>query len=318
VSELSPAERLEREPELFELDEAIAILAYGRTRRELRFRTTANLSHAPSAIVQADPDGLTLATFGLLGPGGALPLYLTATVAAEHRKRSGALHDFIDMLGGRFVALWAEAGIKYRPTSNPLPAGHALTAAIGLLTRGLETRTGVPLSALLFHAGNLSAQTRSAERLTAMLEAEVDGPVELVEFAGGWMRLPETERTRLGSGEGGETGRGQHATLGAGAALGEQTWDPTAGFIVSVGPLRRAAFESLLPGQPEYQRLVALLRLAVGLDTSFVLNPILDRRDMTGLHLWSSPNGPRLGWSSWLTTLRPGQIDGRESMLPAR
>ncbi|MFT8246346.1 type VI secretion system baseplate subunit TssG [Roseomonas sp. BN140053] len=318
--EPSPRDRLARTPGRFDLDQGIAVAAHGVDARDLHYRTSARLAHAEGAIVQADPAArtLTLATFGLIGPGGVLPRHHTATVATELRKRSAALHAFLDMLGGRFAGLWAKAGAKYRPTRDPQPAERALSAALGLGTPHLTERAGAPEPALLFHAGNLSARTRSAERLRAMLEEEAGGAVELVEFAGGWLRLPEEERTRLG-GRGRRGGvPGQHSALGQGAVLGGQVWDAQSRFIVRIGPLPREAFEALLPGTPGHARLLALCRLHVGLDTGFALNPVLAREDVPALRLGAAAAGARLGWSSWLTRPTPRRRDGTEPIFDAR
>ena len=171
---LSPVERLRREPARFDLDQAamVALLAAGLPRgepEELRLRTGTRLSMAGGAILAARPvEGeLTLGTFGLTGAGGALPRHHSAMVAAEQRKRSMALHAFLDMLGRRTTGLYVKAGAKYRPTRNPEPTERALSAAIGMATPHLADRLRLPKQALLYHAGNLAARSRSGERLRA-------------------------------------------------------------------------------------------------------------------------------------------------------
>lgn len=318
----SPQRALRETPERFDVDQAVAVAAHGRPVRALRFRTSARLAHAEAAVSQADPDTgtLVLQTFGLIGPGGVLPRHHTATVAAELRKRSAALHAFLDLLGGRFAAMWFLSGAKYRPTRDPTVAERALAAAVGLGTPGLVERSGLPLPAALFHAGNLAARSRSGERLRAMLEEECGATTRLREFAGGWLRLPETEQTRLGGGSPRE--RGQHAVLGGGAVLGAQVWDAQSRFVVRVGPLSRSEFEALLPGTPRHRRLVGLARLSVGLDTAFALNPVLAGAEVPPLPLLGTPRpaepAARLGWSSWLTAPAPRTTDAAEALFDAR
>nr|WP_255575231.1 type VI secretion system baseplate subunit TssG [Caldovatus aquaticus] len=308
-----------REPTRFALDQAADIAARvahgadGADPLALRFRSWPRLGLAAGEVVQARPESgeLTVAAFGLIGPGGVLPRHVTATVAAELRKRSHALHAFLDLNARRLLGLYVKAGAKYRPTRNPEPAEKVLAAAIGMGTPGLAGRIAPPLPTLLFHAGNLAARTRSAERLRAMLEEETGGRVEIEEFAGGWVRLPETEQTRLG---GGRTGR--HAALGRGAAAGSQVWDPQARFIIRIGPLRRAEFEALLPGTPRHRVLVDLARLFVGLDTGFALNLVLAKEEIPPLALGGAE--ARLGQSSWLCGAAPRARDGTEPMFEAR
>jgi len=315
---LSPVERLRREPARFDFDQAamVALLAAGLPRgepEELRLRTGTRLSTAGGAILAARPvEGeLTLGTFGLTGAGGALPRHHSAMVATEQRKRSMALHAFLDMLGRRTTGLYVKAGAKYRPTRNPEPTERALSAAIGMATPHLADRLRLPKQALLYHAGNLAARSRSAERLRAMLEAETGRRVEIEEFAGGFIRLPESEQTRLPKGRDAP----QHAALGVSAAAGAQVWDPQARLIIRFGPLGRDEFDSLLPGTPAWLRITQLARLFVGPDTSFAVNLVLRADEVPAAGLAA---GARLGWTSWMGASRPRRKDAREALFEPR
>jgi len=308
----SALDRLQREPARFSLDRAAEVLAPTLDPTEIRWRTPARLG-APGGEVAAPkpatanslPEIIT-PTFGLIGPGGVLPRHYTALVAAEARKRSTALHQFLDLLARRFTGLFVKAGAKYRPTRNALPAERVLAAAAGLGTPHLVARLATPLPALLFHAGTLAARSRSAERLRGMLGEEIGGAVEIVEFTGGWIRLPPSEQTRIGA-------RGRHAGLGVDAALGAEAWDPAARFLIRLGPLSLKRFEALLPGAPLHGRLVELTRLHVGLEQDFAFNPVLAADQVPALRLGAG--GGRLGWTSWLTAPRPRRADAADAML---
>lgn len=302
----SPREWLAATPGRFSLDQAVAVAAPGGDPLALRYRTVARLGFPAGEVVGFRPEqrALVVSSFGLIGPGGVLPRHQTAMVAAELRKRSRALHHFMDMLATRFTGLYVAAGAKYRPTSDPAPAERALAAAAGLATPGLLERTGLPRATALYHAGHLSARSRSAERLAAMLEEETGSTVRLEEFTGGWVRLPPAERTRLAGGRRGALPEGQHARLGEGAVLGVQSWDAQSRFVVRIGPVGRRDFEALLPGQALHARVVALTRLFVGLDTGFAIAPALEAGAIGRLAL--GPAGGRLGWSTWLG-LPPGR-----------
>ena len=235
---------------------------------------------------------------------------LTA-IAVTTSKRSTALHAFLDMLARRSVGLYAKAGAKYRPTRNAEPTARALLAAIGMGTPHHEGRMKVPPEDLLFHAGNLASRTRSAERLRAMLEAETGRRVEIEEFAGGYIRLPATEQTRMPRGR----GPVQHAALGVSAVAGAQVWDPHARFIIRFGPLTRQEFEALLPGTPAWLTVTQLARLFVGPDTSFAVNLVLKKEEVPPAR---TGGGARLGWSSWSGTSRPRTADARDAVFEPR
>jgi type VI secretion system protein ImpH len=306
----SPLDRLTSTPELFDLDQAAHVIAPGTDPVELPFASLARLNLPLAEVARAEPAARSLATplFGLIGPGGVLPRHYTATTAAEVRRRSRALQRFMELLARRFTGMWVRAGAKYRPTRDAAPTERALDALIGMGTPGLAGRLPVPAPSLRYHAGHLAHRTRSTARLAAMLAEETGAVVEIVEFAGGWLRLPVAEQTRLGR---------AHAALGADAAAGAQIWDPQARFIIRVGPLDAAGFARLLPGQPLFERLCDLTRLFVGPEMEFVINPLLHAQAVPAARLapGQAGGGTRLGYTSWIGASRPRRTPGREAML---
>ncbi len=311
---MTPLERLRREPARFSLDQAAAVVAPGADPVGISFRTVSKLG-APGGEVtmlrQSDTD-LVTPTFGLIGPGGVLPRHYTAWVEGETRQRSTAMHAFLDMLGRRFTGLYVKAGAKYRPTRNARQAEQVLAAAIGLGTPHLASALGTPLQAMLFHAGGLSSRTRSAERLRGMLSEETGGEVRIIEFAGGWIRLPQAEQSRLSA----AGVPGCHTQLGIDAAVGLQVWDASARFLVNLGPLSLTAFKALLPGAALHARLVELTRLQVGLEEEFAFNPVLAGPEVPALQLGGLGTGTaQLGWTSWLTAPRPRTQPAADAVL---
>ena len=290
----SPMATLAAHPDRFDLDQAAFVVARGRDPVELPFASVPRLALPLAEVTSVNVETGALASplFGLIGAGGSLPRHYTATAGAELRKRSLALHAFLDLLARRFTGMWVKAGAKYRPTRDPAPTERALDALIGMGTPGLTDRLAVPGESLRFHAGHLAARTRSAERLRALLAEEAGSAVEIVEFAGGWLRLPPTEQSRLGQ---------AHFRLGVDAAVGAQVWDPQARFIIRLGPLDAATFARLLPGHPLFERLCGLTRLFVGPEQDFVINPIL----AAGAVPAARAGEGRLGLTSWMSPSRP-------------
>ncbi|BDG73391.1 type VI secretion system baseplate subunit TssG [Roseomonas fluvialis] len=318
LAPVSPLDRLKREPARFDLDQAVAVTlqASGGKPTEpeaLNLRSQARLAMPAGAVLQAKPEEgeLTLGTFGLVGAGGVLPRHHTAMVATEQRKRSLALHAFLDMVARRTVGLFPKAGAKYRPTRNPQPTTDALSATIGMATGHLDGRMRVQRDDLLYHAGNLASRTRSAERLRAMLQAETGRRVEIEEFAGGYIRLPESEQTRMPRGRAAP----QHCALGVSATAGAQVWDAQARFIIRFGPLTRPEFDALLPGTPAWQRITQLARLFVGQDTSFAVNLVLRPEEVPVAQVGG---GAQLGWSTWSGTSRPRRTAARDALFEPR
>jgi type VI secretion system protein ImpH len=316
LAALSPLERLEREPTRFSLDQAAAVIAPGCDPTEISFGTRANLGAPAGEVIEARPDSreLTTPTFGLIGAGGVLPRHYTALIDTEARKRSTALHRFVDMLARRFTGLYIKAGAKYKPLRDPKTTEQVLAAVAGLGTPNLTSALTTQLPAVLYYAGVLAARTRSAERLRGMLAEETGNDVSLVEFVGGWVRLPPGEQSRLAAP--GEPGR--HVQLGVDATAGSQVWDPSSRFLVRLGPLTLTSFEALLPGAALHGRLVELVRLHVGLEQDFAFNPVLAASEVPPLRLGASGLGAaRLSWSSWLTSPLPRTAAATEATLRA-
>jgi type VI secretion system protein ImpH len=200
--------------------------------------------------------------------------------------------------------MWVRAGAKYRPARDPVPAERALDAAIGMGTPGLAERIAVPPPSLRYHAGHLAARSRSAERLRAMLAEEAGSEVEIIEFAGGWLRLPASEQSRIGV---------IHGRLGVDAAVGAQVWDSQARFIIRLGPLGAEDFERLLPGKPLFERLCGLTRLFVGPEQDFVINPILAAAAVPAARI--GPGGGRLGLTAWMGRSTPRRAPAADAFL---
>jgi len=302
----SPMATLAAHPERFDMDQAVFVIARGRDPVELPYATVPRLGLPLAEVTAADPatGQITSPLFGLIGPGGTLPRHFTATTGGEVRRRSRALQAFLDMLARRFTGMWIRAGAKYRPTRDPKPTETALDALIGMGTPSLVGRVAVPLPSLRFHAGHLAARTRSAERLRALLAEETGSAVEIVEFAGGWLRLPPSEQSRMGL---------AHYRLGVDAAIGAQVWDPQARFIIRLGPLDAARFAELLPGRPLFERLCGLTRLFVGPEQDFVLNPVLAADAVPATKLGAG--GGRLGLTSWIGQPRPRRKPASDAFL---
>ena len=302
----SPIATLAAHPERFDLDQAAFVIARGRDAVSLPYTTTPRLGLPLAEVTSADPKTGNLASplFGLIGPGGSLPRHYTATTGAELRRRSRALHAFLDMLARRFTGMWVRAGAKYRPARDPVPAERALDAVIGMGTPNLAPRIAVPAPSLRYHAGHLAARTRSAERLRAMLAEEAGSEVEIVEFAGGWLRLPPSEQSRIGV---------VHGRLGMDAAVGAQVWDSQARFIIRLGPLSAAEFERLLPGRPLFERLCGLTRLFVGPEQDFALNPILAAHAVPAAR--AGEGGGRLGLTAWMAQPAPRRRPAADALL---
>ena len=306
------------EPRHFRFDAAVRILfrAAGSAdpAEAVRFRSAPGFAYPAAEVVavEAPTDGsapqLTTAAIGLTGAAGVLPRLYTEVLTQTLRGRSRALHEFLDLLSHRVVAMFAGAGIKYRLNRSAEAAvttGHpeddrvaeALLAFGGFATPHLVPRLAVGVEPLLHYSGFFAGRPRSAERLTALVSDWLGRKVEVVQFAGAWLPLPPDQCTSLA--------RGRHPgawnRLGVDAAAGVRAWDPQARIILRIGPLDYRSFAALLPDHSGLQRLVSLVRAFLGYEIGFAVNPVLAGPEVPPLRLDRDADpAPRLGWNTWM------------------
>jgi type VI secretion system protein ImpH len=333
VKPASPLERLATEPQRFGFDAAIRVLLQAARTADpgdiVRFRSVTGLAYPPADILGLHPRGegippdMVVSVMGLTGPSGVLPRGYTETLNATLRSRSAALHDFLDMLSHRMVALFARAATKYRPSriaeagglsgKNPSwkegdPFGFALLSLTGYGTAQLAPRMAAGAPPLMHYAGSFASHPRSADRLQALVSDWLGQKVEVRQFVGAWLKLPPDQQTRLsGRGIAGQFDRLGFAPGGAkdgareDASIGVRAWDVQAGVVLRIGPLARGRFNELLPDRPLLGQLVALVRAYLGFATGFAINLVVAAPEVPPLQLRADADpAPRLGWNSWL------------------
>lgn len=321
------------EPSRFTFDAAVAIMmrasGEGRPGDAIRFQASVGLGFVPSDVLSVERDGrgfqATTGFLGLTGPGGVLARPYTELVNVEHRRRSGALGQFLDAVAQRPIAHFAAAGIKYRP-HRAVDAAAIATGADGAPRDGLRdillAIAGYPAEAdakrlaigpdpLMFYAGAFGAYPRSADQLGSILSDWLGHAVSVEQFAGCWLALGSSQMSRLGSGP-----LGQFSQLGVDAAAGARAWDIQSRIVIHIGPLGLAAFEALMPGQAALARLVSLARAYVSPDIAVAVNPVLAADAVPPVAL-TAASPTRLGWNVWLPTSGKRQRDAADAVFEA-
>lgn len=327
-------DRVRQEPRRFRFDALVRVLlrrARATDPAEVaRFRAPPGLAYPPAEVIgleEGTPPRVTVGMMGLVGPMGVLPRMYAEVAAAALRQRSRALHEFLDMLGHRMVAAFAQGGVKYRLARStevselaeprrPEAVGQALLSLTGHGTPGLVPRLDVGEMALLHYAGLFATRPRSADRLAALVSDWLGRPAQVEQFAGAWLFLPPDQRTALGRG----VLPGAFDRLGVDAAAGVRAFDIQARTVLRVGPLDRAAFEALLPDRAGLLRLVSLVRAYLGFEVGFAVNPVLAAAAVPALRLDAAADPPpRLGWNTWLPVSgEPGRRrDASEAVFEA-
>jgi type VI secretion system protein ImpH len=162
-----------------------------------------------------------------------------------------------------------------------------------LLNQGL-----IPDTAKLHYSGHLSAQTRYPDGLKAILGEYFGLPVEIEEYIGQWLELPERSRVSVSANR-----------LGVDFCLGSHVWDRQHKFRIRLGPLALDDYMGMLPGSQPFNELVAWVAEYLGHELDWDLNLVLQQPEVPALQL----NGRfRLGFNTWLG--RPA-VDANDLIL---
>lgn len=325
------AARLRAEPFCFEFFQAVRLLerlspdraAVGEFARPgeevVQFRAFPSMSFPASEIQslaesKSGPPAMTVNFMGLIGPSGALPLHYTELILGRLQARDHTLKDFFDVFHHRIISLFYQAWLKYRfqfrlERGEFDPFSHYLLDLIGLGTRGLQNRQDLDDESLLYYAGLLSQQPRSATALRLLLSDYFQAPVEIEQFVGAWYHLDEDAQCCF------EQGSAETRQLGVGAVVGDEIWEPQARVRIVLGPLPLSRYLDFLPTGTAYAPLRAITRLFSGNEIDFELQLILDRREAPHCELGAEgETAPLLGFLSWAKS-KPIDRDPAETIL---
>lgn len=323
---------LRREPYCFEFFQAVQLLerlSPGTSpvghfvpphTESVRFSVHPTLAFPASEIqsltYRDDQAPLMLVNFmGLVGPLGVLPIQYTEFIQRRAAEGDTSARDFLDLFHHRIISLFYRAWQKYHFQTTHARGEHDrlqlyLQNLVGLGHDELLNRQVVPDEALLFHAGLLTQQPRSAVGCERFLEDYFGVPVRIDQFVGAWYRLEPDAQTSFGDDS------AISDILGGGAVVGDEVWDPQAGLRVVLGPLTLAQYREFLPVGSAYQPLKTLVRFYAGDEFDFELQLILKRDEVPSCELGAAPDqAPLLGWVSW-SKLNPLSRDPAETILP--
>jgi type VI secretion system protein ImpH len=264
----------------------------------LRLGQQPDCAFAPStlaALTPAEEDSparLEQFFFGLGGPNGPLPLHLTEYVRERQRNNADDTSKrFLDVFHHRLLSLFYRAWAEARPTvSHDRPDDDYWSARLAAFSgRGMSSLIDqglIPGTAKLHFSGHLSAQTRYPDGLKAILEDYFGLPVQIEEFVGQWLELPERTRLSVSANR-----------LGVDFCLGSHVWDRQHKFRIRLGPLTLDQYMGMLPDGEPFRHLVAWVAEYLGQELDWDVNLVLQQPQIPKLQL----NGQfRLGFNTWL------------------
>jgi type VI secretion system protein ImpH len=241
-------------------------------------------------------DRLDVRFMGLFGPNGPLPLHLTEFARDRDRQeKDPTFRRFADVFHHRMLSLFYRAWADSQPTVNFDRADEDrffdyVGSLIGIGLPGARDYDELPDHSRLYLAGLLAMQNRPAAGLRCSLEEYLQVPVEVDEFVGEWLKLPEDALLRLGRSP-------LSGILGQTTTAGEKTWFCQGKIRIVCGPLHMESFRRLLPDRYSLPGLTALVRNYCGDEIAWELNLVLIAAEVPSVTLGVAG---QLGWTSWM------------------
>jgi type VI secretion system protein ImpH len=246
------------------------------------------------------PAQMTVNFMGLTGPEGVLPYSYSLLIANRVRAKDTALRDFLDLFHHRIISLFYCAWEKYRfgvaheRNQRDVVTQH-LKDLVGVGVGQLQDRLAISDDVLLYYAGLLAPQQRSAAALQQLLADYFSVPVEVEQFVGGWYAVSAPMQCAVGE----ETGASEQ--LGWGAVAGDAVWDPQARVRLRIGPLTRRQYDRFLPNGSAFEPLQTLTRFFSGGNLDFEVQLQLARDEVPPCALGGVDGlGSPLGWCTWM------------------
>ncbi len=266
----------------------------------IRFCQVPSLSFAPSSIESIEQIERAVRIFvnflGMFGPNGPLPQHLTDFARDRQRNaHDSTLVRFVDIFHQRMLSFFYRAWATNQKNVDFDRADEARYATyfgslFGIGIPSYRDRDSVSDWAKIHFAGRLSAQTRNAEGLEAILADYFGLPTEIQEFAGYWMKIPPENQCRLG--ESSETG-----SLGINAIAGERKYEVQLKFRIRMGPMELADLQRLVPLGDSFKRLQDWVLNYTNQEFFWDLQCVLKAAAVPPISLGQ---GAMLGWTTWL------------------
>ncbi len=304
-------------------------------QERVRIGQAAALDFAPATIDQIDleEDGtacLVQRFFGLLGPGGPLPLHMTQQVRDQVRHENDeTLQSFLNLFHHRMAMLFYRAWSSSRGAiQRDRPHEDRFAVYLSALSGAMPLADGSvqPDSSSNSNSKHLSASAlqetrwhftgrfgpmhRNAEGLEAVVTTALGADAKVRSFVLRLLRLQPEDRTLLGDistgrpirSESAQSPAGRGGRLGRSVVLGSRVADRRSMIELKIGPIVFSMFRRLLPGGSLHQNLRELLRsyLDPGIDCRVRL--ILDRQTVPRMSLGRQGS---LGRNAWVYSRSP-------------
>lgn len=242
---------------------------------------------------------ITTNFLGMYGTESPMPTYFTEELMeaeAVDPDTETLTRGYLDLFHHRALSLFYRVWEKYRAAIRYKSDGSdyysmRLLALIGAAKELFPDGHRLPAQYFLTLGGLLIQQPRSAVTLRQALQETFPESrlVIVTECVGQWVQVPRDQQNRLAI---------CNTTLGIDLTLGEEVFNRSCSFRVSLGPLRIQIFMDFLPIGERHFRLREIVDLFNTDCLDYEVELWIDPSQIPELRL--SAETARLGWSSWL------------------
>lgn len=253
--------------------------------------------------------------FGLTGPMGPMPYFMTELVIYERDRRGPKpLGDFLDLLSSRQLQFFYRAWADAQPCAQAdRPADDSFAAHLGAVSGATDLRFVAGDARPAHDAGGFNAWARlglaghfaglrSASAVADVLSAVLATPVRIVEGVGRWREIPPATRTRLGR-------SGNDNQLGLGATLGRRFFATEWDVRLVLAARDMASLTALLPGGGRSVILSECARAILPQHIEWSARIEIDEAEIAPAQIKRGLGGVRLGQTSWIS---PRGMAGRK------
>jgi type VI secretion system protein ImpH len=222
-----------------------------------------------------------------------------AVTISKRGSDTNPTRDFLDIFHHRLVSLFYRAWTKYRYDVIFGMFGRDtitdyLLWLIGCPRRYDRSVLGVSPIRLIRYAGLLTQHPKSAAGLEGLLFDYWDGvDIRIEQCIGRWVTLSVDDLNSIGT---------VNSTLGVDLTVGEQVYDRSGAFSISVGPVDWETYVSFLPCGERFAQTRALVQLYCSDPLAFTVEVKLHAREVPQMQLTSDDRAGRLGFTTWALT----------------
>jgi type VI secretion system protein ImpH len=273
-------DRLLQQGERFSFFQAYRLLRLvsaraGQPQADLKIRPNVSLYFPGTDLseiteTEAGTYRLTANFLGLYGVTSPLPNFYSEQLLDEFHEGRHSNRDFLDIISQTIYPLFFRAWLKSRAhirikEFNDQRLLEIFHSFVGI-NEPLKFLSRPGFSHLLRFAGLFSQYPRSAMGLRTIVAALYPkSQVQVIQQDEMWLRIPSDQRLKLGA---------QACTLGEDSHLGSRVRSRSSNLTLTIDNVDQQLFLSLLPGQPEFEKLVFIVRY-------YLLDPLHVRLKLT-------------------------------------